>query len=75
MFHRQESSISIETGVSVRSRIRSTRMSPEGDSPKTCPVTPTPVNLASEAEPTVSGGSSSTEDPIAQSVTAALKRR
>ena len=68
MFHRQESSISIETGVSVRSRIRSTRMSPKEDSPKTCPVTPPPVNLPSEAECpslflTVSGGSSPTENP------------
>ena len=66
MFHRQESSISIETGVSVRSQIRSTRMSPEGDSHKTCPVTPIPVNLPSEAEcPSLnlSGGSSPTENP------------
>ena len=49
MYHRKESSISIE--------------SPEGDSQKTCPVTPIPVNLPAEAEcPSLnlSGGSSPT---------------
>ena len=80
MFHRQESAISIETGVSVRSRRRSPRMSPEEDTPKRCPVPPPPVNLASDDECpslflTVSGGSSPTEDPLAQRVTAAVKRR
>ena len=73
--------------VAGRPRRRSPRMSPEEDTPTRCPVpersrspSPPPLNLESDVEfPSLilsgSGSASPIENPFAQRVKAAVKRR